>query len=458
MHRVQHINPETGAATTIYAVPSDDVLSYRYGYASEGIEKIQTFIAPYATNRSRPVLVMPSTDGDNAWGGGSSSWFEATPQLFNQSGAAGYRQSAPQDFVHAAIGAAGGGNNIPVVHIEDGAWIFPEMDYGSPSFLKWIEPPVATVANQGVTTVPGTQIDMETPGFALKFYSYAPLMAGANWCETAEQILRDEGGSVEAWKIQAPYEWDGRWNNPNEVELAWHIYLKGLDSGFNYYGGLGNDDEMKPGLATRRVVEKLTPWMTTARRNNDRTPPTVLKPQRFPYNPGAYTFGWFNNVPGGDTSFLKRMNSDFYVWTHAYDISGIPSGQVKLKVRIDNDGTNPLASNQNETYAGGGEVGPWVTLDMTKRELPKTREALNAAAATTRSITSSRCSPTRWRITILSKSPTPTCPDSGANCSTIISRRPMRRATSPHRKSSTSGSTTTAGRPTAAVAVHPARS
>ncbi|MBJ7392879.1 MAG: hypothetical protein JHC85_15025, partial [Chthoniobacterales bacterium] len=381
LHRVKYVNPETGAETTMYAVPSDDVLSYRYGYASEGIGKIREFIAPHATDPGRPVLVMPSTDGDNAWGGGSSSWFEATPQLFGQSGAAGYRQSAPQDFVNAAIGAAGGGNNIPVVHIEDGAWIFPEMDYGSPSFLKWIEPPVATVANRGVTTVPGTQIDLETPGFALKFYSYAPLMAGANWCETAEQILRDEGGSAQAWKIQAPYDWDGRWNNPNEVELAWHIYLKGLDSGFNYYGGLGNDDEMKPGLATRRAVEKLTPWMTTARRNNDRTPPTVLKPQRFPYNPGAYTFGWFNNVPGGDTSFLKRMNSDFYVWTHAYDISGIPSGQLKLKVRLDNDGTNPVASNQNETYAGGGEVGPWVTLDMTKRELPKTREALNAAAA-----------------------------------------------------------------------------
>ncbi len=381
LHRVKYVNPETGAEKTMYAVPSDDVLSYRYGYASEGISKIQGQIAPFATDPARPVLVMPSTDGDNAWGGGSSSWFEATPQFFNQSGSAGYRQSAPQDFVNASIVAAGGSIHIPVAHIEDGAWIFPEMCYGSPNFMKWVEPPVATVANRGVTTVPGTQIDMETPGFALKFYSYAPLMAGANWCETAEQILRDEGDSVQAWKIQAPYDWDGTWTNPNEVELAWHIYLKGLDSGFNYYGGLGNDDEMKPGLATRRAVEKLTPWMTETRRNNDRTPPTVLKPQRFPYNPGAYTFGWFNNVPGVNTSFLKRMNSEFYIWTHAYDLSGIPDGNVKLKIRIDADGTNPVNSNQNETYAGGSEVGQWVTIPMSKRELPKTREALNAAAA-----------------------------------------------------------------------------
>lgn len=373
LHRVKYVNPETGAEKSMIAVPSDDVLSYRYGYANEGTGKIGSFISPFATNSSRPVIVMPSTDGDNAWGGGSSSWMEATPQLFSESANAGYRPSTPQDFVNAHGAAA------PMAHIEDGAWIFPEMDYGSPYFLKWIEPPVSTVANRGITTYPGTQIDMETPGFALKFYSYAPLMAGANWCETAEQILRDEGGSVEAWKIQAPYDWNGTWTGPNDVELAWHIYLKGLDSGFNYYGGLGNDDEVKPGLATRRAIEKLQPWMTQTRRDNDRTPPTVLKPQRFPYNPGGYTFGWFNSIPGGNTSFLKKMPSEFYIWTHAYDLSGVAS--VTAKVRIDNDGVNPLASNQNETYAGGSEVGTWVSIPMTKRELPKTREALNAAAA-----------------------------------------------------------------------------
>ncbi len=377
LHRVKHVDPATGVEKSLIAVPSDDVLSYRYGYANEGIGKIRDFIAPHATDPARPVIVMPSTDGDNAWGGGYSSWHEATPQLFNESAAAGYRRTAPQDFVNAHGAAA------PMAHIEDGAWIFPEMCYGSPYFLKWIEPPVANAVIGAVNRYPGTQVDLETPGFALKFYSYAPLMAGANWCETAEQIWLDESASnrVEDWRIQAPRDWNGSWSGANDVELAWHIYLAGLDSGFNYYGGLGNDDEVKPGLATRRAIERLQSWMNDARRANDRTPPTVLKPQRFPYNPGGYTFGWFNRVPGGDERFLKKMPSEFYIWTHAYDLSGIPAGAVTLRVRVDADGTNPLSSNQNETYAGGPETGAWVSIPMTRRELPRTRAALNAAAA-----------------------------------------------------------------------------
>ncbi|MFM8888072.1 MAG: hypothetical protein ACKOKC_16860, partial [Chthoniobacterales bacterium] len=61
--------------------------------------------------------------------------------------------------------------------------------------------------------------------------------------------------------------------------------------------------------------------------------------------------------------------------------SGINESNVVLKIRIDSDGNNPINSNQNETYAGGGEVGAWVSIPMTKRVLPKTRTALNAAAA-----------------------------------------------------------------------------
>ena len=369
LHKVKYVNPATGAEKSLFVVPSDDVLSYRYGYANEGIQKIRDNISPKATDASHPVIVMPASDGDNAWGGGFSSWMEATPQFFNESGAAGYRQSTPQDFVNAAGAAA------DTVHIEDGAWIFPEMDYGSPYFLKWIEPPV-NAANLAAC-YPGTKIDMETPGFALKFWSWAPVMSGANWCETAEQMLADQGTNVEPWKVQCIYDWDGSYTFPNFVERAWHVYLGGLDSGFNYYGGLGNDDEVKQSLASARAIALLQNYVTN-RLAQDRTPPTVLKPQRFPYNPGWYTFGWFNSIPSDDR-FLKKMGSEFYIWTHAYDVSGITS--IVVKVRLDNDGVNSMANNQNETYAGGADVGSWYSVPMTKRVLPNTRSALNAAAS-----------------------------------------------------------------------------
>ena len=374
LHKARYVNPETGAAKQILLVPSDDVLSYRFGYANEGIGKIQSYIAPFATDSNHPVIVMPASDGDNAWGGGFSSWMEATPQFFNDAAGAGYARSAVQDFVNAHGAAA------DTVHVEDGAWIFPESDYGSPYFLKWIEPPLGTGGS--VSTYPGTKADLETPGFALKFWSWAPVITGANWCETAEQMLNDEGGSAQAWKIQAPYDWDGTWTAPNDVELAWHIYLGGLDSGFNYYGGLGNDDEVKQSLATTRAIEKLSSFVNsrlTADPAKDHTAPSVLRPQRFPWNPGGYTFGWFNSYgSGANANYLKKMPSEFYIWTHAYDISGIAS--INVKVRMDNDGVNSMASDQNETYAGGPEVGSWISIPMTKRVLPNSRTALNAAA------------------------------------------------------------------------------
>lgn len=372
LHKVQYVNPNTGTIKEMVAVPSDDVISYQYGYGNEGLGKVQASIAPFANDPNRPVIIMPATDGDNAWGGGSSSWMDATPQLFNSAASAGYVKSMPGTFVDQFK------QHAPVTHIEDGAWIFPESDYGSPNFMKWIEPPLYNAAIGATNRYPGTQADMESPGYALKFFSYAPLMAGANWVITAEQILKDEGGQVRPWVVHAPYGvGGGEYSDRNDVELAWHIYLRGLDSGFNYYGGLGNDDEVKPSLATKRAVDRLRNFMST-RMNEDRTGPTALKPQRFPYNPGAYTFGWFNNIPG-DTRFLKKMPSFFYIWTHVYDVSGVAS--VNLKIRRDKDGVRSLQNTHNETYAGGGDVEEWVTIPMTKRTLPNTRTALNAAAS-----------------------------------------------------------------------------
>lgn len=59
------------------------------------------------------------------------------------------------------------------------------------------------------------------------------------------------------------------------------------------------------------------------------------------------------------------MGSDFYVWTHVYDVSGIPDDGVMLWVRADHDGVNPIESIQNETFEGGDEVDEWVAIPMT---------------------------------------------------------------------------------------------
>lgn len=375
LHRAKFINPETGQEKTILMVPSDDILSYQYGYGDEGVGKITSFISPYVNDPSRPAIIVPSTDGDNAWGGGDSSWGGAAPGFMNNGT---YPGVAIQDFVNQHGGAA------QPVHIEDGAWIFPESDWGSPNFLKWVEPPVANTT--ATNRVPNTVVDIETPGFSSKFYSWAPVIAGANWCQTAEQMTVGEGGMVQAWKIQDPYDnLNSRtYQYPNLAERAWHIYLAGLDSGFNYYGGEGNDDEVKTSLATRRAYELLNTYVNSRKATNDQIPPTVFKPQRFPYNPGTYTFGWFNSSPGGNTSYLKKMNSEFYIWTFAYDVSGITN--IVLKVRKDNDGTNSFASKVNEVYnpaalgLNTNEVGAWVSIPMTKRILPSTAAALTAAA------------------------------------------------------------------------------
>ena len=91
---------------------------------------------------------------------------EATPQFFNDSASAGYNKNTPQGFVDAAKA------NAPVAHIEDGAWIFPEMDYGSPNFMKWIEPPLYNTAINAETgtvvkhSLRGTELTIPVSLFA----------------------------------------------------------------------------------------------------------------------------------------------------------------------------------------------------------------------------------------------------------------------------------------------------
>ena len=370
LHTIQYVNPQTGEVKQMVAVPSDDMLSYQAGYSGATMNYAE-HIAYGADDPDHPVVVLPATDGDNAWGGGASSWQESWPSFTHQAREKGWNNVTLQGLVNQY------GDKATLAHVEDGAWIYPEMCYGSPYFLKWVEPPYSP--RNLDACYPDTQVDLVTPGFSLKFWSWAPIIAGANWCETAEQILSDQGKEVDTRKIAFPYEWDNdSYNNPNVAEKAWHIYLAGLDCDFNYYGGLGNDDECKPSLANRNAIEVLREWMTE-NKEEDRTAPSMLRPQRFPYNPGGYTFGVFNYT-SKSYAYRKKMGSDFYVWTHVYDVSGIPDDGVMLWVRADHDGVNPIESIQNETFEGGDEVDEWVAIPMTRRALPSTTADLNAAA------------------------------------------------------------------------------
>jgi hypothetical protein len=129
-----------------------------------------------------------------------------------------------------------------------------------------------------------------------------------------------------------------------------------------YYGS-SLDMEVKATLAANAAVSYADPLIPGG---SDDTAPTVWLPQRLPWNPGGRGGGSLWGYPGGEG---LEMSSDFWIWTFAYDVSGML--RVDLKYRIDADGTNPLPSDQNETYAGGGEVGPWQTEAMTRRIFPK---------------------------------------------------------------------------------------
>lgn len=99
----------------------------------------------------------------------------------------------------------------------------------------------------------------------------------------------------------------------------------------------------------------------------DKTPPSIWYIMRDPYNPGGYGMGSLYKYK------YTRMPNEFYIYTFAFDISGI--SKVTLYLRQDEDGKNPLSDNANEVYEperyGLKGVGPWQTFPMTYRQFPK---------------------------------------------------------------------------------------
>ncbi len=348
-HWAKYVDPETGKEYKIIVVPMADVLSYRDGYSPQDTGTIDSQIAPFVSS-DKPAMVLFSHDGDNAWGGGFSYYHEAVPRFVEMARQRGYEPTTIQTFLD---------RNRPdendVVHVEDGSWINAAGDWGHPQFLNWLWYPQRDRNSPEFDYQdPATYADIEN-GWAEDFRNWAVIVAGQNIVSTAEQKHRDNGGSFYDAHVQDP---DGAWSTPNHAELAWHYFLPALTSGYMYYGS-AIDMEVKPSLAVNQAVDWAQRSMALQQNMADRTPPTVFIPQRYPYNPGSENYG----APYGYRRWTAP--SDFYVWTLAYDLSGVE--KVHLKVRVDLDGFNPIANNDNETYAGGKSVGQWITIPMQKR-------------------------------------------------------------------------------------------
>lgn len=330
-HKAKYVNPETGQEYKITVVPVAQAMSWTDGYQQYGTSDIDQ-VAWTATGDNH-ILVVLAHDGDNAYGGGYSYYMESVHQFCNASAAKGYTPTVVAEYLEDHPVSVS-----DVVHVEDGSWVNADGDFGSPDFINWNWP----LFNQS------GQFDIAN-GWAEDERNWAVITAAQNRVETAEQIA----GGVNIAQIQNPG------TTATNAELAWHFFLPSLASCYMYYG-TSLDMEVKPTIGCNNAIEKAN--LVIGNGSQDQTPPTIWIPQQLPHNPGGTGFG---SLWGYQSVSHAR---DFWVWTFVSDVSGV--AQVTLKYRIDSDGSNPLSSNQNETYAGGSEVGAWVSLPMQYRDFP----------------------------------------------------------------------------------------
>jgi Starch/carbohydrate-binding module (family 53)/Glycosyl hydrolase family 57 len=330
LHYARYVDPNTGAESKIILAPSDQVFGWKDSYSTWDLGLID-FIAG-KNDPSKPSLVFCAHDGDNAWSGGSSYYNEWVPNMASQASGKGYEPTTIEQFINDFPPSAS-----DVVHVEDGGWVFADSDFGSPSFINWNWPP--SYATSG-----GNVVDPSI-GTTDKGDTWRVIIATENRVKTAQQI---SGIQPNIDQIRDPGSFS---TTPNAVELGWHYYLGSLDSGFVYYGCVA-DECLRAIVAQSNAVRNVNSILSNTA--NDATPPTVFIPQRHPWNPGGTNFG----VQYGYKTYIAP-NSDFWIWTYAYDVSGVTNVTLFLR----NDGANPPTSDQYKIYAGG----IWQTTNMTQR-------------------------------------------------------------------------------------------
>ncbi len=324
-HYAQHVDPATGQIDKLVAVPAaryEGNEDGRGGFGALQYEQVMSQYAHLNTDPTHPMFVMLHHDGDN-FGGGSEAYYHGNFQnMVNwASNNSGYDVTTVQDYL----------DRFPpdpndVVHIEAGSWA--GADNGDPEFKKWLGDP-----------------DPNT-GWSPDRNSWAVLTAAKNHVYTVHD-LQLGGESV------FPNMSNVKNGTGSATERSWHYLLQAQASDHWYWDGTEIWDSNVTRGSNLAVAE--ANQFLNNHNGTESTAPTVFLPQRESYNPGGYEWA------------ATPEPSDFEVWTYAYDVSGIQS--VTLKYRVDGDGVNPLGSTDNETYAGGNEVGQWMSINMNSSDV-----------------------------------------------------------------------------------------
>ncbi|MDD5139960.1 MAG: carbohydrate-binding protein [Verrucomicrobiales bacterium] len=334
LHYARYVDPETGAESKIILAPSDQAFGWKDSYSTWDLG-LTDFVRD-RNNPAKPSLVFCAHDGDNAWSGGSSYYNEWVGNMASQAVSKSYEPTTVEQFLADCPPDVN-----DVVHVEDGGWVYADGDMGSPMFINWHWPPSYSSGGKNVVD--------PSLGVSDKADNWRVIIATENRVKTAQQI---SALTPRIDQVRDPGSFSA---TPNGVELGWHYYLASLDSGFVYYGC--HDDEcQRATTAQSNAVRNTSSYLSNLA--SDTTPPTVFIPQRHPWNPGGTNFG----VQYG-YQVKVATNSDFWVWTYAYDASGITN--VNLYFR--NNDTNPPTSDQFKTYAGGALAGAWQSSNMTQR-------------------------------------------------------------------------------------------
>ncbi|MFG0326958.1 MAG: GC-type dockerin domain-anchored protein [Phycisphaerales bacterium JB037] len=329
-HWAEYVDPATGQASRIIAVPAaryEGNEDGRGGYGAFLYDQVMDAYLPDNNAADRPMLVLLHHDGDN-FGGGSEAYYHGNfQQMVNWA-------SADPDYDVTTVADYLARFPVPtdaLIHVEDGSWA--GADAGDPEFKKWLGG------------------DVSAGGVSPDLNSWAALIAAKNHVFTLDDQMN---GQVNLSNI--------RNGTGPALDRAWHFLLTAEASDYWYWDGTEVWDSnvtLGSNLATQQADAALASMSFL-----DTTPPTLLTPQREPYNPGGIEFG---------STVQPR---DFEVWTLVHDYSGLSS--VTLKWRVDLDGENPLATTENETYAGGAGVGAWNSVPMAGVAVPTPANVLPA--------------------------------------------------------------------------------